>query len=179
MRVEIRELTQDDLQWIPIWYANINAEQFTSRLYPRPFVEDNSRLPDRDSVAWFVILVEGRPAGHVWLEIDCQETSTAILGILLGDPDLFGRGIGRKAIELARPAARERLKFQRVKLSVRKNNLRAIACYERCGFRIVGEGTKQSDDVEPIDYYTMERALEDLAVKPGRSRAEDGQNLQA
>jgi RimJ/RimL family protein N-acetyltransferase len=156
MLVAIRELTWDDLELIPVWSANIKAEHFTSRFYPRPFLKDNSRLPDRDSVAWFVILVESRPAGHVWLELDAQETSTAVLGILLGDPDLFGGGIGRKAIELALPVARERLKFQRVKLSVRKNNPRAITCYERCGFRIKGEGIKPMENAARIEYHVME-----------------------
>ena len=49
MDIAIRELAENDLAHIPAWAQAIQAERFTSRLYPRQFLEDNLKLPNRDS----------------------------------------------------------------------------------------------------------------------------------
>ena len=159
MLIAIRELTPDDLALIPIWAANIRAEQFTSRLYPKAFRPGNPQLPDPGVVAWFAILVDGQPVGHIWLEREISEIGVAILGILIGKPELFGKGIGGEAIPLAVAASRERWPLRCIRLGVRKNNARALACYERCGFTIVGEGTKQLPDAPPVAFHVMELSL--------------------
>ena len=159
MLITIRELTPDDLALIPIWAANIRAEQFTSRLYSNAFRPENPQLPDPGALAWFAILADGQPVGHIWLEREISEIGVATLGILIGKPELLGKGIGGKAITLAVAASRERWPLRCIRLRVRKNNARAIACYERCGFTIVGEGMKDLPDVPPVAFHVMELLL--------------------
>ncbi len=93
MLITISELTPDDLALIPIWAANIRAEQFTSRLYPKPFRPENPQLPDPGALAWFAILADGQPVGHIWLEREISEIGVATLGILIGKTELLGKGI--------------------------------------------------------------------------------------
>jgi RimJ/RimL family protein N-acetyltransferase len=159
MVVTIRQATCEDLDLIPVWASNVQAAQFTSRLYPRVFPVEELQLPQESGLAWFAILIDGEPRGHVWLERDPSQSDSAVLGILIGDSRLFGRGIGQRAIPLALEAASRCFGFSRVKLRVRKSNPRAIACYARCGFRIVDEGVKKPADAPPIEYLVMERAL--------------------
>lgn len=47
------------------------------------------------------------------------------------------------------------MSFRYVRLNVRKSNLRAIRCYEKCGFRIGGEGQKKTKDGTINEYYQM------------------------
>lgn len=75
---------------------------------------------------WFVIEVDETPAGTLWLERG-ETLNEAALGILLGDHALFGRGIGQ----------------------------RAIACYERCGFKITRTSERQQREGSTFMYHTM------------------------
>lgn len=76
---------------------------------------------------------------------------------LLGDPLFFGRGIGRRAIELAVQQLKETSAVERVTLNVRINNPRAIACYARCGFAIAATSDKRLDDESCVRFHTMIR----------------------
>ena len=56
----------------------------------------------------------------------------------LGDRPCWGQGIGQWMLERARAEA-HRLGLQRLRLRVRRDNPRAIAAYERFGYRKVSE----------------------------------------
>jgi ribosomal protein S18 acetylase RimI-like enzyme len=45
-------------------------------------------------------------------------------------------------------------------LHVRRNNARAIACYEKCGFTTVMSGRKLRTDGTAIEFYRMERPMD-------------------
>ena len=51
--------------------------------------------------------------------------------------------------------ANEEWGLKTIDLNVRKNNKRAIKCYENCGFLIVGEGTKLNDNNQLLEFYKM------------------------
>jgi ribosomal protein S18 acetylase RimI-like enzyme len=70
----------------------------------------------------------------------------AVLGILLGDQSIFGRGIGRRAIELAMEQLKCVVAVARITLNVRTSNARAISCYLRCGFKTIRTSEKQLAD---------------------------------
>jgi RimJ/RimL family protein N-acetyltransferase len=108
---------------------------------------------------WYVILVDEQPVGILWFEKESMDDDAVQLGIMLGDEKYFGKGIGTKAMELGIEKAAIRLNFSKVQLNVRKSNTRAIAVYEKFGFKIISEGIKETDDTEDIPYYTMEYML--------------------
>jgi RimJ/RimL family protein N-acetyltransferase len=156
-RVTIREWRFDDWPRIQQWAKRIGWTQYMSRINPHTFTPD--AFPNRDNVCWYVIAADGREVGAVWLEKESAAAAAAVLGILIGEPELHGRGIGRRAIPLAIDAARERLDFDCVELHTRLSNARAIACYTACGFREVSRGVKAFADGSRIAYCTMRRRL--------------------
>lgn len=111
------------------WAANIDSGRYMSRIYPRHYLEHSAI--DRSYVAWFIISVNDRDAGTLWLEKESPENTTARLGILIGEPDLLGKGTGQRAIMQAIDQSRKSLGFDTVDLRVRNDNPRAIACYKR------------------------------------------------
>ncbi|MEM9467231.1 MAG: GNAT family protein [Actinomycetota bacterium] len=63
---------------------------------------------------------------------------SARLGIGILDPTRLGTGLGTAAIRLALDHAFDTLGLHRISLTVLAINARAIAAYERCGFRTEG-----------------------------------------
>ncbi len=59
------------------------------------------------------------------------------LGHLIVDPCCRGTGLGTRLTELLVRRAIEQLHARRLSLVVFPDNARAIACYEKCGFRFV------------------------------------------
>jgi RimJ/RimL family protein N-acetyltransferase len=113
-----------------------------------------TRHDPRNGLFWFVIVHLGADVGTVWLEPG-EEPGESILGIYLGDPALYGRGIGSRAIRLAIDACRQRHPAQRIALRVRRDNAGAIACYEKVGFVAVSTGTKRLPSGEGLAYVGM------------------------
>lgn len=62
----------------------------------------------------------------------------AIFGILLGDKQYWGRGIGTEATELIVSYAFDTLGLNEIELGVIAENKRAIRVYEKAGFEQVG-----------------------------------------
>lgn len=155
MEVTIRPFGPEDLPALEIWDNAINGAQYMSRRSPAPNAAGPGQLA---APLWFVIQLDGTSVGTVWLERG-KAAGEAILGILLGDPLVFGRGMGRRAIDLALEQLKQTTAVSRVTLNVRVNNLRAIACYARCGFTIVGTSLKQLSDGRQVRYQTMIKDL--------------------
>jgi RimJ/RimL family protein N-acetyltransferase len=82
--------------------------------------------------------VEGRCIGAARLHTLDAENRRARYAIGIFDPSAWGRGFGTHATRLILQFAFEELSLHRVDLRVLAYNLRAIACYKRCGFRQEG-----------------------------------------
>jgi RimJ/RimL family protein N-acetyltransferase len=63
---------------------------------------------------------------------------TADFGILIGEPDAWGKGYGTEATRLMLDYAFDVLGLHNVQLQVYSNNERAVRAYQRAGFRRVG-----------------------------------------
>ena len=64
---------------------------------------------------------------------------TAELGIFIGDTNYWGKGYGRGGISLLLDYAFKKLNLHNILLRVYDFNQRAIACYEKSGFKKIGE----------------------------------------
>ena len=101
----------------------------------------------------------------------------ADLGILIGEPDDRGHGIGTTAIRIAERDAFESWGIGKVRLRVRASNSSAIGCYEQSGFTPVNKSTKAIEG-EVVDVIHMEHELTtgetsrgEQGVAPNRSLA--------
>lgn len=88
-------------------------------------------------IGW-VIEVDGRAVGATRLRLVDAEHGRARYSIGIFDPARWGQRIGSEATRLDLRYAFEQLDLHRVELRVLTENARAIAMYERCGFRREG-----------------------------------------
>lgn len=93
-----------------------------------------------------IIEWQGKPAGYVQFypvegedrqeyQFDGPEQHVFGMDQFLGEPGLWGKGIGRRFIRLILAHLFGERGAEAVVLDPHANNLRAIRCYEACGFR--------------------------------------------
>lgn len=155
MNIALREFQEVDIQRLEDWVRRIDSGKYMS--HHRPSLREATVNDPRLGVFWYVIVESGTDVGTIWLE-PATQPGELVLGILLGDESFFGRGIGSKAIALAVERARGVGRYRAVRLNVRSNNTRAIACYQKAGFILAKTGVKEAGS-ELIPYITMLRPL--------------------
>jgi RimJ/RimL family protein N-acetyltransferase len=80
----------------------------------------------------------GLHVGNIYLrEID-HVSRRAVLHIFIGDPDQRSKGYGSSAIRLVLNHAFQDLNLEKISLEVLKENIDALRCYERFGFKREG-----------------------------------------
>ncbi len=144
--VALRPFNLGDHAQLEQWAENIQSLDYMARFKPNATV-----------IAWNIIVCEGQDVGTVWLE-HTDQADEARLGILLGEPALLGKGIGRTAILIAIDAVPRVHPLLFITLNVRESNGRGIRCYERCGFQVTStslRGTVEST----YNVLTMKKAI--------------------
>jgi RimJ/RimL family protein N-acetyltransferase len=160
----LRPFERVDLGLIEGWAVTAGLDRYASRLRPRDPMA--CRHDPEHGLLWYVIVEGQAEVGTVWLEPG-EAPGERLLGVYLGDPALFGRGIGAAAIGLALDDCRARGGAEVVTLHVRRENGRAIACYAKLGFTITAEGVKESPDRTAVPFCEMRLRLSS-ADGPGR-----------
>lgn len=87
----------------------------------------------------------------------------AELGIFIGEKDYWGKGYGAEAIELLLDYSFNILNLNSIMLIVKAFNKRAIRCYEKCGFKLIGK-RREAVIVGPNKYdeYYMDILAEEF-----------------
>ncbi len=67
------------------------------------------------------------------------KNSVAVVGIMIGDKNYWGKGYGTDAMKTLVRFIFEQMNIHKIKLNVFSYNERAIKSYEKCGFRIEGK----------------------------------------
>lgn len=157
MGIFLRDFEKPDLAMLEMWASRIGSDNYMSRHLPTGSTSEQPR--SENVLLWSVVVVDDTEVGTVWLERGALPQEVT-LGILLGDVDFLGKGIGEKAINLAIERAQRSFPLEKISLNVRENNPRAIACYKKCGFEIVSAGYKIDKSGNQIRHLTMERKIE-------------------
>jgi RimJ/RimL family protein N-acetyltransferase len=92
--------------------------------------------PDSGSRAW-AIEADGRHIGNCNLTTQ-EPGQSAHFGIMIGDKTAWGKGYGTAATREALRIGFVEMGLHRIHLDTDARNLRAIRCYEKCGFRHEG-----------------------------------------
>ncbi len=89
---------------------------------------------------WFSIrrLEDDLLLGDMVLDVLHWNTSDAFVGIVIGERDLWGKGLGTEAMKLLLEFAFTEVNLRRVTLTVFEYNPRAIRSYEKSGFQHEG-----------------------------------------
>jgi RimJ/RimL family protein N-acetyltransferase len=143
MKVKIRQIRNSDASISYKWRNDPDVWKYTfnrpnivvTPKIERQWVESVLKTPNRKTFAICVGKSE-KYVGNVQL-LDITDKSGE-LGIFIGEKRYWGKGIGRKAIKLIVSFAKNVLKLESMFLSVKKDNITAVKCYEHCGFKQIG-----------------------------------------
>lgn len=140
--ITLRAVTQDDEDFLLSVYATTREEELAQVAWPEgakeAFLKQQSdaqrreyeaRFPDAD---YDVILVEGRPAGRLWVGRSDEEIRILDIAIL---PEYQNRGVGK--VLLRRLMDEGRREKRRLRHMVFILNEAAKRFYERLGFRTI------------------------------------------
>ncbi len=93
------------------------------------------QLEPTDDRRQFTILTKrGRPIGNCGFNVIDYQNRFAVLGIMIGERELWDKGYGTDALEALVRFGFETLGLHKVCLTVDSVNARALACYKKCGF---------------------------------------------
>jgi len=163
--IALRDVNETYLQWL-------NNPETTKGLATKPqsetleslekFVQRAINDPD---TAMFAICDKSNDnhIGNIKLDRFDRLAGTCELGLLIGDQDYWGKGIGKEACRLAIEYAFEQLKMRKIVLAVYANNPAALRLYENLGFVKEGCLRQQIFDGETYhDKYFMGLFREEL-----------------
>jgi RimJ/RimL family protein N-acetyltransferase len=144
-RVRLTALDESDAPTIARWYedADYLRLQDTSAAVPRTMADISAEITTEskaaDTIVLAIRLVDGDAlVGTLgFYEIEWSN-QVAWLGLGIGDRSHWGRGYGSEAMQLALRYAFCELNLYRVQLTVIDYNARAIALYEKSGFKREG-----------------------------------------
>jgi RimJ/RimL family protein N-acetyltransferase len=142
-RVTLRPMTHADAPHAVRWANDAEFAWFQWGRKPGRFPDDAAARNWMDVIAehrgvMFVIEYEGRPIGQVNYRDLQPKGKSAEVGIGIGEPALWGKGLGREALGLLVRHLVDDLGVHRVSLSVLSYNDRAIASYKAAGFEVEG-----------------------------------------
>jgi len=144
-RLQLTALNQGDLSVIARWQQDATFLRFFDALpaYPRDVSSLAEWLQERHkdkSAFLFAIRQLGDDELIGFAEVDgiLWAHQVGWLSIAIGDPARWGQGYGTEAMRLLLDFAFGELNLYRVQLTVFSYNTRAIALYEKLGFRREG-----------------------------------------
>jgi RimJ/RimL family protein N-acetyltransferase len=144
-RLYLRAVERDDLQRCHDWMNDESLRATLAQRYPMSlaqeadWIERTSRGQDPSHRTFAICLFEGdRHIGNCGLEAIDRDNGVATFGILIGEADARGRGLGEEATRLLCRFAFDEMNLHKIRLDVYASNAGAVRTYERVGFRREG-----------------------------------------
>ena len=139
--MEFRDYKKEDANEIIKWIKN-KKEMFlwSADIYNKfPLeAEDINSFYDKSKEKSFfcpmTLTNNNRIIGHLILRNPSEDNKVIRLGFIIVDPDLRGKGYGKKLINYAIEFAKNKLDAKEINLGVFENNINAYYCYKSVGF---------------------------------------------
>lgn len=163
MNLSLRPFEKNDLPHLPVWSGAVGSYKYMQKVTPLNYSTPADFKKWGKEFVWYAILLDGEAIGGVWVDRRRPGDSIGILGIIIGEPDVLGRGIGRRAISMAIECAVEILGVSRIRLTVRQANQRAVRSYRSVGFSVSGQGTTALPDGSSVPFFRMETEVSPFA----------------
>ncbi len=165
-RVVLRPMTYADAPALIRWGNDADFAWFQWGRSPGRWKDDASarewidRFAERSGLA-FALEYEGRAVGHANYRDWQPKARSAEVGIGIGEPALWSRGLGREALGLLLTHLVHDLGAHRVSLHVLAFNDRAINSYKAVGFQV--EGIERDGVMTDRGFYADDVAMAYIA----------------
>jgi len=158
--MQLRPVRQSDAQFL---FTLMNTDAILEALHEIP-----SQLCDWQQAIgeWaadsdeenYIVCLDAMPVG--WLGVNglAAENGTVFLKMAAILPEYHGRGYGRRAIGQMIAALKQR-GCAKLALFTDEENLRARACYSKCGFQTTQRLTQKMSDGKTVSRIRMELVL--------------------
>ena len=177
-RLYLRSIERDDLGRCHAWMNDEDLRATLAQRYPMSlakeadWVERVTRGQDPSEMTFAICLIQGdRHIGNCGFEAIDRDNGTATFGILIGEADCRGQGLGEEAARTLCRWGFDELRLHKIRLDVYEGNP-AVKTYERVGFR--KEGLLREDVFRRgrrLDVIRMGLLKDELrASKPGKRR---------
>ncbi|CEG23247.1 Bifunctional AAC/APH [Planococcus massiliensis] len=145
----IREITLKDKEIMAHWLSDPRVLHFyEGRDNPHDEQLVAARFINRhDETARCIVEYKGRAIGYIqFYPVLAEErkiygygSQEKIFGTdqFIGEPDYWNKGIGTELVKFIKPYLFESLGADRIVMDPQTENKRAVACYEKCGYRKV------------------------------------------
>ena len=138
-RVFLRELQESDASeeycsWINDSDVNkyLEAKKTTVEEL-REYIKEKKE--SKNAIFYGIFMKETeKHIGNIKLEPIDWDKKKAMMGIMLGDKESWGLGLGKEAIELLLEHVKKEHSLKEIELGVRSEHTRAIALYKKLGF---------------------------------------------
>jgi RimJ/RimL family protein N-acetyltransferase len=139
--VNIRAREPEDADTIWRWLNDREVQWFMGNRYPwslaaeHEWMRDRTKQPPRfEDQSFCIETKDGRLIGTLGLHEITPENRSGSMGIMIGEKDCWSQGYGADAVLSLLRFGFAEMNLHRVQLEVYADNLRAIACYKKCGF---------------------------------------------
>ena len=156
-KVMLRPIQPADYQRIISWSNNDEIEYFSDGSYPKTAQECEAWVKRTESNRYqirFGIILNGIIIGDIELDQITWRSGDAELRVRIGEKNLWDRGYGTDAVTVLLKHGFNHLNLSRIYLKVYSDNLRAIRCYHKAGFKKEGRLTRGSG-AEQREIYLM------------------------
>jgi RimJ/RimL family protein N-acetyltransferase len=142
--VAIGPLRRDLIPTYQRWISNLETTQFTSERGSAPTLDEEaawyeSVIKASDARTFTIYaLPDFQPIGTVNLHQINHKHRKANMGIMIGEPEMRGRGLGTEAVELILDYGFHALSLNSIWLATYEFNIAGRRAYARAGFTEVG-----------------------------------------
>lgn len=155
----IRETEFKDYEYFAVWEKDPVVTKYLSfdeeRSYEDVVTEAMYNKLSRDKMDFTIVAREsGEPVGRIYISrVDTHSDSLDITKFYIGDPQLWGKGIGREIMTELLEHCFTYLHMERVTLDYYTGNKRASTLYESLGFK--SEGVARNATKKDGRYYDL------------------------
>lgn len=167
----------EDAEQYAVWMNDFRTTDYTGRSSQIMTLENEKAYLEKHisaEASMAIVTLDGdKLIGTIGLENIDHVNRRATLGIFIGDTEEREKGYGTEAIRLILDYGFNYLNLNNINLDVMEFNKRAIACYEKCGFKEIGR-RRQSEylDGKYYDRVHMDILKEEFTEKYIKNRVE-------
>jgi len=155
-KVRLRPVENEDIPRFLEWEKDAEIARWAGKKFDT--VEDARDWHLRPSLqhrTFAIELLDGRLIGEIEVLNIVWKTGTAEIRVLIGEKDLWDRGLGEDAVSTLVNAYFRITALQEIFLRVDEDNGRAKRCYQKVGFKPEGKVTCKWEDGSPRTLLLM------------------------